>query len=1203
MKDYNGKVRRLGEDALADGEAAPLLRAQLRSHVLGDQISTEGPAAVYTYSSAGLRRGLTLARLGQLTRTPRERRADPGPLPEIAEAYADLAERHEPGDPRRTELLAIAASMWSLAGYQANSHALATGYLHEVRAHFARGEGQVVESPTTAAPYRIAEVTGALLRRDIYEAARLGEQAREELVVLGHRLVDEAAEGRADQADAAVLAAYGLAGRAARSMAALWRLGDRSAGKAAVADLRKAASILLDASVADTWTLVDSLAHVVEDIVATSPWLLLRRASTWGPEWERYLKALVVAGRPMTQVWPSQRTALDAGLVDRDAGSMIVTMPTSAGKTHIAEWAILHALAHRPADPERNWWAPAPLAVYVVPTRALAAQVEQQLSETLELAGHRVSSLFGGSEHVRYESQLLDFTDVLVVTSEKLDLLLRNLPELAARLALVLVDEAHLLDRSDRGLRLEMLLTRIRLSTPSARLLLLSAVLPNGADLARWLDPRAQGRNHASIDWSPSRLRTGIFSWRGRETDGQSGTIDYRNSQRDEFFLPRVLTRHRKRTRLFPEAPKDVAAALALHFDRLGPVLISSPTPIKASAAAKALVKALTVPGTPGLGSQSASPADLSTLPGRRLRLAAEIARHTGYGHELTDMVLHGCAYHHGEVPQAVRTHLERAYRDGTLRVLCATSTLSQGMNLPVKTVLVPDVWRNQGEAISVRDFWNTAGRAGRAFHETEGHVVLIAKDPTSAARLRRTYLDRGKVEPVVSALASLYLQLTTARLGHPPQAGQDLHDLVLDDPDDPALADWARGLDVQLLTLLAEEAVDTPDQELLERLALVVLQDTLGGHQLGVRQWQLEPLARFSARRITAIARQIPDRPSRAAIVRTGLSVQGGIEALNAAEEITATLIQQPELLDPDHWNDLRGLVLNAATHITELLRGAARKKVPPSAIAPLADDWVNALPITDLHSAHHTALGTADVTATTTVLDQVVAHDLAWAVSAVLQLLELKRGTPAEGHLAALPAMIKYGVATPAACYAASIGVNDRTAATALASHFPDPAPTLGQFLDWISQLTAPELTTLTDPDTAALLIRSAERRSPQAARTVILRGTGTLTTPLRGIRHAASHTHLAHLVPGTVLNLVRDRSNTADPNAIRVEHDGRLLGWIARETASPLAIVLDDQSAPTVHARLHTDPDSLTGHENGAHPLHARDTVQIRVILTRA
>ncbi|MCA1221087.1 DEAD/DEAH box helicase [Streptomyces sp. 8L] len=871
MKDYNGTIHRLGEEALTNGEAAPGLRAQLRSHVLGDQISLEGAPVAYTYDLDGIRNGLPLARPGQLTRTPRKRRADPGPLTEIAEAYADLADRYETAHPRRVQLLAIAATMWSLAGYQANAATLATAFTREARSLFTRGENEVFETPTTAAPFRIAELTGAVLRRDLDEVSRLGQKTADDLPTLGRRLLGENAEGQADVADAAVLAAYGLTGRAARNLAILWRSGNRDAGRAAVADLRKASSILLNASVADTWTLIDSLAYVTEDIVATSPWLLLRRAATWGRLWERYLKALIVAERPVIQVWPSQRAALDAGLVDAAARNMAVTMPTSAGKTHIAEWAILHALAPQPGD-ENRWWLVSRLAVYVVPTRALAAQVERHLAESLELLGLRVSSLFGGAEHVRYEIQLLDFTDVLVVTSEKLDLLLRNMPELAARLALVLVDESHAIDRSERGLRLEMLLTRIRRTAPDVRLLLLSAVLPNGEDLARWLDPEADATNLAKINWSPSRLRMGVFSWRGRDADGQQGAIDYGNGNGNgnggngEFFLPRVLTRYKKRVNLFPSAPKDVAAALALHFDRLGPVLIAQPTKVKARAAAKALGEALKKQGAPKLGTADGSFS--AEVARQRLEASAEIGRHIGNSHELALMVLGGYAYHYSEVPQAVRTCLERAYRNGALRVLCATSTLSQGMNLPTKTVLVPDTWRGQGERVSVRDFWNTAGRAGRAGQETEGHVVLIAKDSSAAQELRRHYLDRDKIEPVVSTLGWLYYELVTVRLGRHPGVGEDLTTLDLSDPADEKLAEWAEGLDIQLLALLAEEVLETPDQQLLEQAAQALLGDTLGGHQLATQEWSLASLARLSARRVAAIAYRLPDRLARAAIV-----------------------------------------------------------------------------------------------------------------------------------------------------------------------------------------------------------------------------------------------------------------------------------------------------------------------------------------------
>lgn len=133
----------------------------------------------------------------------------------------------------------------------------------------------------------------------------------------------------------------------------------------------------------------------------------------------------------------------------------------------------------------------------------------------------------------------------------------------------------------------------------------------------------------------------------------------------------------------------------------------------------------------------------------RRLEASAEIGRHIGNSHELAIMVLGGYAYHHAEVPQAVRACLERAYRNGALRGLCATSTLSQGMNLPTKTVLVPDTWRGQNDRVSVRDFWNTAGRAGRAGQETEGHVVF-RRDRFGACQPDRC---SGQAEPRVGLI------------------------------------------------------------------------------------------------------------------------------------------------------------------------------------------------------------------------------------------------------------------------------------------------------------------------------------------------------------------------------------------------------------------------------------------------------------------
>jgi hypothetical protein len=200
----------------------------------------------------------------------------------------------------------------------------------------------------------------------------------------------------------------------------------------------------------------------------------------------------------------------------------------------------------------------------------------------------------------------------------------------------------------------------------------------------------------------------------------------------------------------------------------------------------------------------------------------------------------------------------------------------------------------------------------------------------------------------------------------------------------------------------------------------------------------------------------------------------------------------------------------------------------------------------------------------------------------------------------MGALPAMIKYGVSTPTACYAASIGINDRPAAMNLADHCPYPEPTFGAFLDWISQLSAADVTAITTPEIARLLLRSAGHRSPRAAQATILAGHGTFTCHLRGVNAARSIDRLAQLPAGTLLTLERERDNAADSNAIRVEHDGRTLGWVAREVARPLAIALDDTPEPTVIVRLATAPWRLAQEAGVVDQLAAHDTIQLTVTL---
>jgi hypothetical protein len=1190
VRDYGARLRALAS------EARGTWRRQLRSATLLGQLRhDDDPMPNFTIEEARLMRANALARRAELTRTARQRREDPGQLPQVAQTYSDLALRSPVGSAQRAERLALAATTWSLAGFQANSAAMAREYLAELDPEAGRSPG-IVQPVTAAAPAGILYIVGAVLARDVREVGQLGAIAEQVVPQLEVQLLEDAGPEGPDLSDVAVLAAYALLGRAARGLGRFWRVGDRRAAERANADIATARRILGDAGVVDTWLLVDNVYYVVEDIIAVSPWRMLRRAPSWNRQWDRYLRTQALADHPVVQVWPSQRQVLDAGLLDRRRPNLTVCMPTSGGKTHTAEWAILDALTTPPPPDELP-----PLAIYVVPSRALAAEVERHLSSSLAPVGLRVSGILGGAEHVDYELGMVMASDVLVLTAEKFDLLLRNDETVGERLTLLVADEGHILGSGDRGLRLELLLTRVKRRIPRARILLLSAVLPNGEDIAGWLDP--QGGHLADVAWSPSTLRLGVFSWRGPEEDGQRGFVDYVSDDTDDdFFVPYVLTRRKARTRVHPQSKTDTAGALALHYQRLGPVLIMAPKKDMTVSAANAVLAAAKTAGVQlGVGADGALAREVRE---ERERVARTVAANAGAAHPLVGMVRAGVGFHHADVPEEIRHALERAYRAGALTILCATTTLAQGVNLPTKTVIVSGTSYGRGEEMLVRDFRNIAGRAGRAFQESEGHAILVAGTYAEAQKLRAKYIDDPQLEPVVSELAWLYVRLLRARLPGYDVLRQPLPEtLDLNDPT-PLTATAAATVDLQLMALMAEEVIETDDQVLLTDAVEAVLGDTLAARQLGAYGMTLRPLARFASTRLRRLRDRIPDPARRAAFLRTGLSIEGCESAFRGAQAIAAFIEADPGLLHDERWPELRRLLLEAAVEVEEVQAAAAGAKLATAEIPSLVADWMSGLSLDELRTAHGAALGNPDAMAFTRQLDRVIVNDLAWVLSAVVQLLEMELdpllGLPLT--VTSISAMTKYGVDTPTACFAASLGVRNRQDARTLGSMFPtDYGVGFHEFVAWVSTLPHWALTSMVSIETAAMFLdRAAALTTPRELLDLAVTEEGSITVPLRGVRAMHTTDAVTQVSIGEEVDLEREHQNAADRNAIVVKSAGRRVGYLAREHARVLAPLLDMDGGPQVTATMAVRPSASAP----ADDIEARDAVlvQVTVVPTR-
>jgi helicase len=192
--------------------------------------------------------------------------------------------------------------------------------------------------------------------------------------------------------------------------------------------------------------------------------------------------------RGFTTLRPSQAKAIDAGLFDDK--NLLVCTPTASGKTLVGELGALNAILHDRGK-----------AVYIVPLRALASEKFRQFKKDYPTL--RVAMSTGDLDEAE---GYLGHNDVIIVTSEKFDSLLRHKVDWLSKVKTVIADEIHLLNDPKRGPTLEIVLTIIRTTLPKAQIIGLSATIGNRADLAAWLNAEL-----VEDSWRPVKLEKGVY--------------------------------------------------------------------------------------------------------------------------------------------------------------------------------------------------------------------------------------------------------------------------------------------------------------------------------------------------------------------------------------------------------------------------------------------------------------------------------------------------------------------------------------------------------------------------------------------------------------------------------------------------------------------------------------------------------------------
>lgn len=453
--------------------------------------------------------------------------------------------------------------------------------------------------------------------------------------------------------------------------------------------------------------------------------------STPGPpqDW-RYLRrtfaeALFARGRSEIDLWPSQLHVVERIFERTD--DLVVSLPTSAGKTRIAELCILACLAQGRRT------------VYVTPLRALSAQTERVLERTFAPLGVRVSSLYGSMGVSDVDEDALRTSEIVVTTPEKLDFALRSDPTVLDDVGLVVLDEGHMIGPSEREVRYEAQIQRLlrRADSADRRIVCLSAVFPSGEELedfVAWITDDGDNGLHRE-EWRPTQQRFGLVEWRG---DHARLTMTVGE---DQPFIPRFLEAQRPnkpRRSLFPTNNRELIVGTAWRLVEEGQtVLIFCPQRNSVEPYAHEIIK---------LRRQGLI--DTVLPPDVDLREALAVgAEWFGAGHAILKCLRLGVAIHHGALPGPFRREVERLLHSGVIKVTVASPTLAQGLNLSASVVLFHGLRRGRA-MLTGSEFANVIGRAGRAFVDTEGLVLYPRYGSGEKARrewLALTSGDAGK--------------------------------------------------------------------------------------------------------------------------------------------------------------------------------------------------------------------------------------------------------------------------------------------------------------------------------------------------------------------------------------------------------------------------------------------------------------------------
>jgi replicative superfamily II helicase len=389
---------------------------------------------------------------------------------------------------------------------------------------------------------------------------------------------------------------------------------------------------------------------------------------------------------------------------------IVVSAPTSSGKTMVGELAALHTFLRR----QRTY--------FLLPLRALVNDKYEEFSRKYGSYGLRVIRSTGEIADDN-EALVRGKFDIALLTYEKFAALILGSPHLLRQVGLVVIDEVQMIADKNRGAALEFLLTLLRsqrtLGT-EPQVIALSAVIGDSNGLENWLDARL-----LRSEERPVPLEEGIID--------AGGAYRFINPEGEEKrFANYVSPEYRK------GSYQDIIVPLVRKLVGSGEkVIVFRETKPIVQSTARYLRQSL------GLAPAEAT---ISSLPAGDVSAASQLLRECLAG---------GVAFHNADLDREERRVIEESFRDpaSNLKVLVSTTTLAMGVNTPAWSVVIAGLEHPDGP-YSVAEYKNMVGRAGRLGFSPLGKSFLVATSMAETDQYWENYV-RARPENLESRFAA----------------------------------------------------------------------------------------------------------------------------------------------------------------------------------------------------------------------------------------------------------------------------------------------------------------------------------------------------------------------------------------------------------------------------------------------------------------